>query len=92
MQTFKMIIYSKDNCPQCVQAKALLDQYSIPYREIKISYGGASNFSGKYISREDFMEQYPEVRAMPYIVHDNGDVLGGLQHLRGYVNLLKGIQ
>lgn len=84
-------IYSKDNCTQCEQAKTLLKNNNIEYSEIKISYGGAENFNTQYISRDDFVAQYPNVRAMPFLVFSNGDELGGLQNLRSYINSIKTI-
>lgn len=31
-------VYSKTNCPACVNAKNLLDRYEIPYDEVKIDH------------------------------------------------------
>ncbi len=50
-------IYSKDNCPWCERAKDYMNVKDEPYTEIKI---------GRDITREEFMEQYPNVRSVPY--------------------------
>lgn len=31
-----LTVYSKNNCPFCIQAKKLLERHSIPFQEIKI--------------------------------------------------------
>lgn len=56
-------VYSKDNCPGCVQ---LLKEYDlngfvegIHYKVMKI---------GKDISLEDFSLMYPKVRSVPFVV------------------------
>jgi glutaredoxin len=52
-------VYTKDNCPACVSLKATLTQEGRPFKEIKI---------GRDITREDFMNQFPTVRTVPYMV------------------------
>lgn len=51
-------IYSKDDCPWCERAKSLLQLHNIAYNEIKI---------GRDITREEFLEQVPNVRTVPQI-------------------------
>ena len=65
-------IYTKDNCPQCVQAKSLLDSKGIPYASYKI---------GEDIELSDFKARYPEVRSVPFILNGE-EVIGGLMELR----------
>lgn len=50
-------MYSKENCPWCDRAKELMNTKNEPYTEIKI---------GRDITREEFMEQFPNVRSVPY--------------------------
>ena len=52
------IIYTKDNCPACVQLKAQLKQKGEEFTEIKI---------GKDITREDFIVKFPTVKTVPYV-------------------------
>lgn len=32
----KVVVYSKDYCPYCVQAKQLLDSKNVPYQELRV--------------------------------------------------------
>jgi glutaredoxin len=61
----EMIVYTKDNCPACVTLKSRLTSEDIPFTEIKI---------GTDITREEFMEKFPTVRSVPYMVdNDKGE-------------------
>lgn len=71
-------IYSKDNCPYCTKAKALLDKQEVDYQEIKI---------GVDITREEFMETYPDVRTVPLIVTQSFGKIGGYQQLVEHFNV-----
>ena len=71
----KAIVWSKDNCTFCDQAKALLEQRNIAYEEKKIGYG---------YTREDLLEAVPTARTVPQIfVHNNH--IGGFLELRKYI-------
>jgi glutaredoxin len=71
------IVWSKDNCPYCDQAKALLKQKGIEIQERKIGHG---------YTREDLLEAVPDARTVPQIFLD-GNLIGGFtelkQHLQG---------
>ena len=56
-------VYTKDNCPACVTLKTSLAQAGEVFQEIKI---------GRDITREEFMEKFPTVRTVPYMI-DNSD-------------------
>jgi glutaredoxin len=71
----KAIVWSKDNCAFCDQAKALLEQRNIPYEEKKIGYG---------YTREDLLEAVPTARTVPQIFVNNNHV-GGFTELRKYI-------
>ena len=73
-----MVIYSKDNCPWCDRAKELMNSKGTEYREIKI---------GHDITRESFMEQFPNVRTVPYILISE-EVTGGYDVLLSHFNSL----
>jgi glutaredoxin len=71
----KAIVWSKDNCTFCDQAKALLEQRNIAYEERKIGYG---------FSREDLLEAVPTARTVPQIFVNNNHI-GGFTELRKYI-------
>ena len=71
-----ILIYTKDNCPFCVQAKNLFTNKGEQYIEKKI---------GKDITREEFMESFPDVRTVPFIIID-GEEVGGYDRLVEYYN------
>jgi glutaredoxin 3 len=68
----KAIVWSKDHCPYCVQAKALLEQKGIEFEEKKIGEG---------YSKEDLLEAVPNARTVPQIFLD-GELVGGFTELR----------
>jgi glutaredoxin 3 len=68
----KAIIWSKDYCPYCVNAKALLEQKGIEYEERKIGAG---------YTKEDLLEAVPSARTVPQIFLD-GELVGGFTELR----------
>lgn len=76
----KAIVWSKDYCPYCVRAKALLDSKGILYEERNIS-------QGKW-TKEQLMEAVPGARTVPQIFLDN-KLIGGYDQLKEYFDLLK---
>lgn len=66
-----IIVYTKDNCPYCVKAKALLSSRSMEYMERRI---------GIDITRDEFLEAFPTARTVPQIVFD-GELIGGYDDL-----------
>jgi glutaredoxin len=70
------IIWSKDACPFCVQAKALLKRKGIEFEERKIGDG---------YTREDLLAVAPTARTVPQIFLD-GELVGGYTDLRDYFN------
>ena len=71
----RAIVWSKDNCTFCDQAKALLEQRNIAYEERKIGHG---------YSREDLLEAVPTARTVPQIFVNN-NYIGGFTELRKYI-------
>jgi glutaredoxin len=69
------IVWSKDNCAFCDQAKALLEQRNIAYEERKIGHG---------YTREDLLAAVPAARTVPQIFVNNNHV-GGFTELRKYI-------
>ena len=66
-----IIVYTKPNCGYCVKAKQLLTMKGNQYTEVVI---------GTDIMTENFMEMFPEVRSVPFIVID-GVKIGGYDKL-----------
>lgn len=69
----KATIWSKDMCPYCDRAKALLKQKGIEFEERKIGNGW---------SKEQLLESVPTARTVPQIFLDE-------LHIGGYDDLVK---
>lgn len=69
----RAIVWSKDYCPYCVNAKALLDSKGIMYEERNIS-------QGKW-TKEQLLEAVPGARTVPQIFLDD-KLIGGYDHLK----------
>jgi glutaredoxin len=72
----KAIIWSKENCTFCVQAKQLLESKGIEFEERKI---------GKAWTKEQLLEAVPTARTVPQIFLDE-QYVGGYQELRQKLN------
>jgi glutaredoxin len=68
----KATVWSKDNCPFCDQAKALLTMRGIEFEERKIGYGW---------TKEQLLESVPTARTVPQIFLD-GELVGGFDDLK----------
>lgn len=68
----KAIVWSKNACPYCVQAKALLQSQGIEYEERNINEGW---------TREQLLEAVPGARTVPQIFLDD-QLVGGFTELR----------
>ncbi len=68
----KAIVWSKDNCAFCDQAKALLEQRGIEFEERRIGHG---------YTREQLLESVPNARTVPQIFLDE-ELIGGFTELR----------
>ena len=68
----KAIVWSKDSCPFCVQAKALLESKGIEYEERNVSQDW---------TREQLLEAVPTARTLPQIFLDE-ELVGGFTELR----------
>jgi glutaredoxin 3 len=68
----KAIVWSKDGCSHCVQAKALLESRGIEYEERNVSQDW---------TREQLLEAVPTARTLPQIFLDQEHV-GGFTELR----------
>jgi len=68
----KAIVWSKDQCPYCVQAKALLESRGIEYEERNINNGW---------DKEDLLAAVPTARTLPQIFL-NEELVGGFTELK----------
>jgi len=68
----KAIVWSKENCPYCLQAKALLESRGIEFEERNVS---------KEWTREQLLEAVPDARTLPQIFLDD-KLIGGFTELR----------
>ena len=66
------VVWSKDMCPYCEQAKTLLKNKGIIFEERKIGSGW---------TREQLLEAVPTARTVPQIVL-NGELVGGFTELK----------
>jgi glutaredoxin 3 len=68
----KATVWSKDACPFCVQAKALLESNGIEFEERNVS---------KDWTKEQLLEAVPNARTLPQIFLDD-KLVGGFNELR----------
>ena len=68
----KAIVWSKDQCPYCDQAKALLKSRNIEFEERNIMHDW---------TREQLLEAVPNARTVPQIFL-NEELVGGFNELR----------
>jgi glutaredoxin 3 len=68
----KAIVWSKDQCPYCVQAKSLLESRGIEYEERNVS---------KDWTKEQLLEAVPTARTLPQIFLEQ-EYVGGFTELR----------
>jgi len=68
----KAIVWSKDSCPYCEQAKSLLKSKGIDYEERNVS---------KEWTKEQLLEAVPAARTLPQIFLDD-NLIGGFTDLK----------
>lgn len=74
--TQKAIVWSKDNCPYCVQAKNLLQLKGIEFEERNITQGTWT--------KEQLLESVPNARTLPQIFLDE-ELIGGFNELKKHL-------
>jgi glutaredoxin len=72
----KAVVWSKNQCPFCDQAKALLKQRGIEFEEKKIGEG---------YTKEDLLESVPTARTVPQIFLDD-KLIGGFTELKKHLS------
>ena len=73
----KAIVWSKNNCPFCVQAKSLLKLKNIEFEE--------RNISANTWTKEQLLEAVPDARTLPQIFLDD-NYIGGFTELRKHLS------
>jgi len=75
----KVEIYSKPQCPYCVQAKALAERegHDLTYKMLDEDF-----------NRETLMETFPGARTFPQIIVD-GEKIGGFTEFKALVDASK---
>ena len=71
------VVYTKPNCVWCDRAKALLDDWSLPYSVLKI---------GEDVTKDWLLAEYPGIKTAPVVVH-NGDLIGGYEQLKSFLRV-----
>ena len=71
----KAVVWSKDACPFCDQAKNLLKLKGIEYEERNV---------GRDWTREQLLEAVPNARTVPQIFLDD-ELIGGFTELRKHL-------
>ena len=74
MTVSNIVVWSKDNCPHCVQAYEMLASKGFAFEERKI---------GVNATREELLEAVPNARSVPQIFM-YGNHIGGLKELKIY--------
>ena len=70
----RAVVWSKDMCPFCEQAKSLLKMKGIEFEEKKVGAG---------YTKEDLLEAVPTARTVPQIFLDE-ELIGGFAELKQY--------
>ena len=73
-----IIIYSKDNCPNCLTAKQLLTSKNLEYIDVDVELGNRW---------QNMLREYPDARQMPQIFI-NDQRVGGLAGLQAALQKL----
>ena len=72
----RAIVWSKDQCGNCVMAKNLLRNEGVEYEERNISQGPWT--------REQLLAAVPNARTLPQVILD-GNLIGGYEQLKKYL-------
>ena len=72
----KAVVWSKNQCPFCVQAKALLESKGIEFEERNVSNSW---------TKEQLLEAVPTARTLPQIFLDD-NYIGGFTELRKHLS------
>lgn len=74
-------VFTKPNCPQCDQAKALLTSKGLDFKTVVLDVGQPREEGVTYIDRSALLTLIPGARMMPQIIKDGAPV-GSLPELK----------
>lgn len=69
-------MYTKEGCPNCVRAKALLENRKVGFKNYQLD---------RDFSRDYLVEKFPMARTYPVVII-NGEFAGGYEELESRVN------
>jgi glutaredoxin 3 len=72
MKDIHITMYTKDNCPNCVTAKLILNSIGLKYADVDIEVGERM---------ANFLKEFPDARQMPQIFI-NDQRVGGVAGLQ----------
>jgi len=72
MKELNITIYTRDNCPNCVTAKRIMDAAGLKYADVDITVGDRL---------ANFLKEFPSARQMPQIFI-NDQRVGGVEGLK----------
>ncbi len=72
MKAPHIIVYTKENCPNCVTAKRILEAANLEYIDVDIMLGNRL---------QNMLAEYPDARQMPQIFI-NDQRVGGVEGLK----------
>jgi len=78
MKDLHITIYTRDNCPNCVSAKRILEAAHLKYVDVDIQLGDRL---------ANFLKEFPDARQMPQIFI-NDQRVGGVEGLKAALRQL----
>ena len=69
----EIIIYSKDNCSNCIKVKNRLNKYNPKILLL-----------GKDITRKEFFEKFPNIKTLPQVIINN-QLIGGYNDIEKWL-------
>jgi glutaredoxin 3 len=78
MKDIHITVYTRDNCPNCVSAKRILEAANLKYVDVDIQLGDRL---------ANFLKEFPDARQMPQIFI-NDQRVGGVEGLKAALKQL----
>ena len=78
MKELHITVYTRDNCPNCVSAKRILEAANLKYVDVDIQLGDRL---------ANFLKEFPDARQMPQIFI-NDQRVGGVEGLKAALRQL----
>lgn len=71
-------VYSKENCPSCDNAKKYLTKLGKEYKTIMVTEFAIDD---NEITKEEFVNKFPGIRTVPYIIGPSGEIYKNFNEL-----------